>query len=72
MIKWLKKRRQQRNREIAEAVYKELTTSQSWEKFLPPVVIRDRMYMVTESGSIYAMQWDELNDMEQIIKIHGR
>lgn len=72
MRKWLQRRREKRNREIARAVYAELSASQGWERFLPPVVLRDRLYLVTESGTIYALQYDDLSGMEQIIKIHSR
>ena len=72
MRKWLQKRRERRNREIARAVYAEISASQGWEKFLPPVVLRDRVYMVTENGSIYAMQYNELDGFEQIIQIQSR
>jgi hypothetical protein len=69
MFKWLKRRRERRLKEIAEAVHKELTGAQGWETFLPPVAIRDTLYMVTQNGSIYAMQLDHTSGMEQIIQI---
>lgn len=71
MLKWLQKRRDRRNREIAKAVHAELAGRQGWERFLPPVVLRDRLYLVTESGTIYALQHDDLSGMEQIITIRS-
>lgn len=35
-----------------------LSADRSWEKFLPPVAVRDNLYMVTENGSIYRMSFD--------------
>ena len=72
MLKWLKARRIRRDREIARAVRQELEAQQGWEKFLPPVVLRDKVYMVTESGSIYAMHYSDINDMELITQIRTR
>ncbi len=69
MIKWMKKRSERRNREIAQAVYKEISASRGWEKFLPPVAVRDTIYMVTESGSVYAMRCNCGDGMERIIQI---
>ena len=68
MLKWLKKRRERRNREIAQAVYKELSASRGWKKFLPPVALRDTLYMVTEDGAIFAMRQDE-SGLERITTI---
>ena len=72
MFKYFKKKREIRNREIAKAVYAELSASKGWEKFLPPVVLRDKVYMVTENGSIYAMKADTFDGYEQIITIQKR
>lgn len=58
MIKWLKKRREKRNKEVAKAVYEELSASRGWEKFLNPAVLEGTIYMVTENGSIYRMNKD--------------
>jgi len=68
MFKWIKKRRDRKNKAIAMAVRNELSAG-GWEKFLPPVTIRDKMYMVTENGNIYRMDIDDLADMERIIQI---
>ena len=54
IFKWLKKRRQQRDREIANAVYDRLSPG-GWKKFLPPVVLRDKIYLVTEDGTVYSL-----------------
>lgn len=66
--KWLEKRRADRAREIAKAVRAELGNG-GWEKFLPPVAVRDTVYMVTENGSIYAMREDSQSGMEMIVQI---
>ena len=42
-----------------------------YDKFLPPVTLRDKIYMVTESGSIYRMDCNELG-MESIVEIIRR
>ena len=70
IIKFFEKRRKKINREIANEVYELLSSGNGWEKFLPPVVVRDVVYMVTENGSIYAMKND--NGFEQIIQIIRR
>lgn len=67
---WLKRRKNRRLREIAQAVRNELSPD-GWEKFLPPVVLRDTVYMLTESGAVYAMRYDDRDNMEQIIKIRS-
>ena len=73
MKNYFRRKREQRNREIAKAVYDKLSASHSWEKFLPPVVMNGTVYMVTENGSIYAMREDTGSGFEQIIRIrHGR
>jgi len=69
MFTWLKKRRERQNREIAKAVYNELTAGQGWERFLPPVAVPDTVYMVTENGSIYALRQDAINGFEQVVQI---
>jgi hypothetical protein len=56
---------------IAERVFQKLSGQQGWERFLPPVVLRDTIYMVTENGSIYAMRYNELDHMEQIITVRS-
>ena len=68
----IRENRQKRTREIAKAVHAELSASNGWEKFLPPVVLRDTLYMVTENGSIYAMKEDFVTGMNQIIQIRSR
>ena len=65
---WWKQRKLKERREIAKAVYDELSASRGWEKFLPPVVLRDTVYLVTESGSVYAMRQDS-SGMELIMEI---
>ena len=70
-MKWFKKRRQKLISDIANEVVKTLENSRGWEKFLPPVVVRDTMYMVTEDGKIYAMRYDMTSEMEMIIKIRS-
>jgi len=64
------RRRQKRNREIAEAVLEKLQERQGWKKFLPPVAVRDVVYMVTEDGSVYALKQDH-SGMEVIMQIRN-
>ena len=76
-MKWIKnwrsKRRIEQNKEIANEVIRQLDNKRGWEKFLPPVVVRDTVYLVTEDGSIYAMKYDDYSNMEMIVQIrHGR
>ena len=66
-----KQRKANERKEIAKAVYAELTADRSWQKFLPPVVVRDTVYLVTEDGAIYAMRQDS-SGMEMIIQIKQR
>ena len=66
--KWWKQRKLRERQEIARAVHDELSASRGWEKFLPPVVLRDTVYLVTESGSVYAMRQDS-SGMELIMEI---
>ncbi len=39
------------------------------QEFLPPVVLRDTVYMVTKGGAIYAMRYDQTTEMEKIMQI---
>lgn len=66
--KWLRDRRARRAREIAKAVRMELGNS-GWEKFLPPVALRDSIYLVTENGSIYVVREDINAGMETFVQI---
>jgi len=58
--------------EIANAVVNKLESQKGWHKFLPPVVIRDCMYMMTEDGEIYRMDAGGIDGMEMVIKISSR
>lgn len=73
MFKWLKNRKKKKRdtelREIAEAVRRELSASQSWEKYLPPVTMDGKIYIFTESGKCYRMQHNRFDEMEQIVQI---
>ena len=69
MFNWIKNKRKSRNKEIANEVVSQLSSSSGWEKFLPPVQLRDAVYMVTENGSVYKMRYDECSQMEMIIQI---
>ena len=70
--KWLEKKRLKRNREIAFEVVQQISNMGSgWEKFLPPVVVRDRVYMLTENGTIYRMNVDG-DSFETITKVSHR
>ena len=66
-----KRRRKALIREIAVEVVSQLSNSRGWEKFLPPVVCRDKVYMVTEDGKIYGMREDTLSGMEIITQIRN-
>lgn len=69
IFNYWKQRKAKERREIAKAVYAELSADRSWQKFLPPVVVRDTVYLVTEDGAIYAMRQDS-SGMEMITKIN--
>lgn len=67
-MKWFKNRRKALIRDIAVEVISQLESQRGWKKFLPPVVLRDTIYMVTEDGSIYAMR-EDMTDMATIMQI---
>lgn len=70
LIKWLERRRKKRNREIAIAVGEHLQgMGHSWEQFLPPVAVRDCLYMTTKSGKIYRLNCFEGTGLELITEI---
>lgn len=75
MFNWLKKRKNDKRRalvnEIASATYNALSGGRGWEKFLPPVVLRDSIYMVTENGSIYRLKYDPVTEMEMVMQIRS-
>lgn len=68
-MKWFKKRRQKLISDIANEVVRTLENSRGWEKFLPPVAMRDTVYMMTEDGKVYAMKYDHTSNMEVIMQI---
>lgn len=39
------------------------------DKFLPPVTMNGMVYLCTESGAIYRMHMDSMNQMEMITQI---
>jgi hypothetical protein len=69
MFKWYKKRQEKKINDIANAVVQKLHNQQGWKKFLPPVAMRDKIYMVTENGEIYCMYHDQVQQTEMIMKI---
>jgi len=69
MFKWYKKRQKKKINDIANAVVQKLHDQQGWHKFLPPVAMRDKIYMVTENGSIYCLYYDEVQRTEMVMKI---
>lgn len=68
MIEYFRKRREQRNKEIAREVINQLG-SYGWKKFLPPVAMRDKLYFLTEDGTLYALRYSSVDDMEVLSKI---
>lgn len=67
-MNWFKKRRQALIRDIAAEVIGQLEARKGWKKFLPPVALRDSLYMVTEDGAIYVMKQDHAG-MEVVMQI---
>lgn len=57
-----KKRRHELIRDIAREVISQLQGQRAWETFLPPVVLRDTVYMVTVDGKIYIMREDGMTN----------
>lgn len=68
-MKWIKNRRKKLVQEIALEVVNQLDNKRGWEKFLPPVQLRDAIYMVTENGSIYRMNYNLADEFEIITQI---
>lgn len=68
-MKFFKNRRKALIQDIANEVVSNLESKRGWKKFLPPVAVRDTLYMVTEDGSIYAMRFDTEMCMEIITTI---
>jgi hypothetical protein len=68
MIKWFRRKRIERNKEIAKAVAAEIGECGSRYKFLPPVTLRDAIYLVTEGGTVFKLCQD-FSGQEMIIKI---
>jgi len=64
---WLEKRRRKHLREIAAAVANELR-AEPWGKFLPPVALRDCLYIMSENGRLYRMH-DDGTGMELITRL---
>ena len=71
-FKWLKDREERKAERIAASVARKVSYLPHPDRFLPPVVLRDKMYLVTEGGSIYAMQLDHMSEMEIIVQIQRR
>lgn len=69
-MKWIKKMKAKLLREIAQAVRQEMSPS-GWEKFLPPVALRDQVILVTETGTIYVMRLDDTLCACDIIKVRS-
>ena len=67
-MKWLNKIRATLIRDIAIATETRMTTA-GWGKFLPPVVLRDCIYLVREDGAIYRLHQDAMQGMELITQI---
>jgi len=68
-MKWFKNRRKALIRDIASEVISQLENQRRWKKFLPPVAMRDTVYMMTEDGEVWAMKYDLTSNMEVIMKI---
>lgn len=66
---WFKRRRKALIRDIANEVITQLENQRGWKKFLPPVAMRDTVYMMTEDGEVWAMRWNHASNMEIIMKI---
>lgn len=69
-MKYFKNRRKALIRDIANEVISQLESQRGWQKFLPPVALRDTIYMVTEDGTIYAMR-EDVTGMATIMKIRN-
>lgn len=67
-----KKRIREQNR-LARLIAEEVRShlAGGYDKFLPPVTLRDSIYMLTESGSVYRLDCHEPG-MEQIVQIIRR
>lgn len=70
-MRWLKRRRKALVHDIAVEVIRQLESQRGWKKFLPPVAMRDTVYMVTEDGEVWAMKWNDLTNMECIMRIRS-
>ncbi len=68
-MKWFKNRRKALIRDIANEVMTQLENRRGWKKFLPPVAMRDTVYMMTEDGTVYGMKQDFNSNMEVIYQI---
>lgn len=68
-MNWFKNRRKALIRDIAKEAISQLENQRGWKKFLPPVAMRDTVYMMTEDGEVYAMRYDHTSNMEIIMKI---
>lgn len=68
-MKYFANRRKALIRDIANEVISQLENQRGWKKFLPPVAMRDTVYMMTEDGSVYAMRYDSTTQMEIIMQI---
>lgn len=70
-MKWFAKLRANLIRDIATETERRMTST-GWGKFLPPVALRDCIYLVREDGAIYRMHQDPAMGMEIIAKISER
>ena len=56
-------------RDIAAETVRQLESGHGWQEFLPPVALRDCIYMVTKDGAIYRMHQDQVAGMEIVTQI---
>lgn len=72
IFKWLKKRREKKNREIVQAVYNMIKADQNSEHFLSPVVLNGKIFITTKQGRVYSVDPDPLkntNGLHQVCRI---
>lgn len=70
-MKWLRRVRDNIVRDVARETVRQMAAGGGWREFLPPVVLRDCVYMVTKDGCVYRMHWDSGSQMEQITQIRA-
>ena len=67
-MKWLQKMRAALIRDVAAETVRQLHSNHYWQEFLPPVVVREDVYLVTKNGTIYKMRQDH-GGYEMIMKV---